>query len=87
MQCRTEDDQLQECEDEFYRFVNGVPSKLGISKYTVDRVLSIVNCIQAREYNGVRVLSEIGKKQRVIFDMLRIPLPNQVLVDVPITSS
>lgn len=57
------------------------------SKYTVDSVLSMVNCIQAREYNGVRVLSEIGKKQREIFEILRIPLPDEVLVDRPITSA
>lgn len=56
-------------------------------RYTVDSVLSIVNCIQVRECNGVRVLSEIGKKQREILNMLHIPLPDQVLVDIPITSS
>lgn len=57
------------------------------SKYTVDSVLSMANCIQAREYDGVRVLSGIGKKQREIFEILRIPLPEDVLVDSPITSS
>ena len=56
-------------------------------KYTVDSVLSVVNCIQAREYDGVRVLSEIGKKQREIFDILRVPLPDRVLVDRPITTN
>ncbi len=54
------------------------------SKYTVDSVLSMANCIQAREYEGVRVLSEIGKKQRDMFNSLGIPLPDQVLIDRPI---
>lgn len=57
------------------------------SKYTVDNVLSIVNCIQAREYDGVKVLSEVGKKQREIFRMLNVPLPDQVFIDRSITSS
>lgn len=47
----------------------------------------IVNCIQAREYDGMRILNEIGKKQRDIFSILRVPLPDRALVNRPITSS
>ena len=33
------------------------------NRYTVDSVLAIANCIQTREYEGVQVLSEIGKNR------------------------
>ena len=56
------------------------------SKYSVEGALSIANCIQAKEYNGVQVLSEIGKKQREVFSILGVPLPEEVLTDQPITS-
>ena len=46
---------------------------------TVESAISMVDCVQAREYNSVRKIREIDKKEREIFKTFNVPIPKEVL--------
>ena len=46
---------------------------------TVESAISMADCIQAREYNSVRMIREIDRKEREIFKTLKVPIPKELL--------
>ena len=46
---------------------------------TVESAISMVDCVQAREYDSVRMIREIDKKEREIFKTFKVPIPKEVL--------
>ena len=46
---------------------------------TVESAISMADCVQAREYNSVRMVREIDKKEREIFKTFNVPIPKEVL--------
>ena len=46
---------------------------------SVESAISMADCVQAREYNSVRMIREIDRKEREIFDTFRVPIPKEVL--------
>ena len=39
----------------------------------------MADCVQAREYNSVRMIREIDRKEREIFRTFKVPIPKEVL--------
>lgn len=48
---------------------------------SVESAISMADCIQAREYNSVRTIREIDKKEREILKVFDVPVPKEVLVN------
>ena len=46
---------------------------------SVESAVSMVDCVQAREYNSVRTIREIDRKEREIFKTFDVPIPKEVL--------
>ena len=46
---------------------------------TVESAISMADCIQAREYNSIRMIREIDRKEREIFKTLKVPIPKELL--------
>ena len=46
---------------------------------TVESTISMADCIQAREYNSVRMIREIDRKERGIFKTFKVPIPKEAL--------
>lgn len=46
---------------------------------SVESAISMVDCVQAREYNSVRTIREIDRKEREIFKTFDVPIPKEVL--------
>ena len=46
---------------------------------SVESAISMVDCVQAREYNSVRSIREIDRKEREIFKTFNVPIPKEVL--------
>ena len=46
---------------------------------TVESAISMADCVQAREYNSVRMIREIDKKEREIFKTFKVPISKEVL--------
>ncbi len=46
---------------------------------SVESAISMADCVQAREYNSVRVVREIDRKAREIFKTFKVPIPKEVL--------
>ena len=46
---------------------------------TVESAISMADCVQAREYNSVRMIREIDRKERDIFRTFKVPIPKEVL--------
>ena len=46
---------------------------------SVESAISMVDCVQAREYRSVRTIREIDRKEREIFKTFKVPIPKEVL--------
>lgn len=53
-------------------------AKLG-KPMSVDSAISMADCVQAREYDSVRTIREIDRKERGIFKTFNVPIPKEVL--------
>ena len=46
---------------------------------SVESAISMVDCVQDREYNSARMVREIDRKEREIFRTFKVPIPKEVL--------
>ena len=54
---------------------------------TVESAISMADRVQAREYNSVRMIREIDRKEREIFRTFKVPIPKEALTGQLISDS
>lgn len=46
---------------------------------TTEGVISSLDCIQVREYHGTRIITEIDRRQRSLYEIFDVPVPEEAL--------